>query len=87
MDNPGSNHARAERARQGIEPSSLEQVLVSSSPQQVVPERDGILALQSVFDAPDGKSFLLRMLLNQKDTAVVATAYRTSKLAKYWRQS
>jgi len=43
-------------------------------------------AYQSQVDFGQGKVFLLRAIVNDSvDPAVVITAYRTSKISKYWR--
>jgi hypothetical protein len=37
-------------------------------------------------DFGGGKTYLLRVMVNETvDPAVVVTAYRTSKIKKYWR--
>jgi hypothetical protein len=60
---------------------------VLRSPEQVVPEHDGRVAYQSRVAMDAGQIFLLRVLVVQDvDPAVVITVYRTSKIAKYWRE-
>lgn len=46
----------------------------------------GIMCYQSLVDFGGGKTYLLRVMVNETvDPAVVVTAYRTSKIKKYWR--
>jgi hypothetical protein len=78
-----SVHARLEIDRRGIPAKVVEQVL--SNPEQVVPEHGGLTARQSRIDL-DGKQYLVRVIVGeQPDAVVVVTAYRTSKIGKYWR--
>jgi len=50
-----------------------------------VPERRGRKAYQSQVDF-HGKIFLVRAIVDESvDPASVVTAYRTSKISKYWR--
>ena len=59
---------------------------VLEKPGQIVPERGGQKAYQSKVDFGQGKVFLLRVIVDDSvDPAVVITAYRTSKIDKYWR--
>ncbi|MBK6743879.1 MAG: DUF4258 domain-containing protein [Hydrogenophilales bacterium] len=78
-----SGHALAEMTRRGIAREVVDQVL--RAPGQRLEERDGILALQSVIEFPDGRKFLVRVFVNRDEPPVVVTVYRTSKIAKYWR--
>jgi len=78
-----SDHARLEIDRRGIPAKVVEQVL--SNPEQVVPEHGGLTARQSRVEL-DGKQYLVRVIVGeQPDAVVVVTAYRTSKIGKYWR--
>ena len=73
-------------ARRLIPLAALEQVL--NNPQQIVVERGNLKAYQSVISFEDGRNFLLRVIVDDTiDPAVVVTAYRTSKVGKYWRIS
>jgi hypothetical protein len=59
---------------------------VLESPDQIVPERGVVSAYQSKLDI-GGKIFLVRVLVDDSvDPAVVLTAYRTTKIDRYWRQ-
>ena len=80
-----SKHARAELIRRAIPLSLIEDTIVN--PQQIVPERDALRAYQSRIMWPDGRVFLLRLIVDDNiDPIVVVTAYRTSKVDKYWRE-
>ncbi len=60
----------------------LEAVL--EKPDQVVRERGAVKAYQSKCEI-GGKMFLLRVMVDDSvDPAVVVTAYRTTKIEKYW---
>jgi hypothetical protein len=78
-----SNHAREEIVRRDIPIEVVEQVL--SSPEQVVPEHGGLMARQSRVEL-EGKQYLMRVVVaEQPDVTIVVTAYRTSKIGRYWR--
>ncbi len=79
-----SNHAKEEMARRSIPWSLLEQVLQNL--QQIVVERENLKAYQSSATFDDGRTFLIRAIVNDTlQPAVVVTVYRTSKIGKYWR--
>jgi hypothetical protein len=79
-----SRHARLEMERRGISLDLLEQVLLN--PQQIVPETRGKKAYQSIIDFGAGKKFLVRAIVaDENGPPIVLTAYRTSKVHKYWR--
>ena len=79
-----SKHAQEEMERRSIPIRFLEAVL--ESPQQIVPERGELKAYQSIIDFGSGKKFLLRVIVDDTlESANVITAYRTSKIVKYWR--
>ena len=66
--------------------SLLEQVL--KNPQQIVIEKGNLKAYQSIVSFDDGRTFLIRAIVDDTITpAVVVTAYRTSKTGKYWRSA
>jgi len=59
---------------------------VLEKPEQVVPERGDLKAYQSKCDF-GGKIFLVRVIVDDsRDPAVVVTAYRITKIKKYWRE-
>jgi hypothetical protein len=77
-----SAHAREEIERRRIPLALLEAVL--EKPDQVVPERGALKAYQSQREIA-GKMFLVRAIVDDRvDPAVVVTAYRTTKIEKYW---
>jgi len=80
-----SNHARAQMMERGI---SEEMVLeIISSPQQTIQEGKEKLIFQSVkFFEADERNFLVRVFVSIiKQPNLVITVYRTSKIAKYWK--
>ncbi|MBF0136453.1 MAG: DUF4258 domain-containing protein [Magnetococcales bacterium] len=84
MNHRLSRHVTREMAMRGIGPEIVEEVLCH--PQQVVAERDDLIACQSQVRFEDGRLFLVRVIVNPlADPAVVVTVYRTSKIEKYWR--
>ena len=79
-----SSHAQEEIERRQIPLVLVE--LVLQSPDQIVPERGVVSAYQSRFDI-GGKMFLVRVMVDDSvDPAVVVTAYRTTKIDRYWRE-
>jgi hypothetical protein len=79
-----SRHAQQEIERRRIPLALLEAAL--EKPDQVVPERGVAKAYQSKCDI-GGKMFLLRVIVDDSvDPAVVVTAYRTTKIEKYWEK-
>lgn len=79
-----SRHAEEEMARRDIPRALADEVL--RRPQQVVAVRDTRKAYQSKVDFGGGRCFLLRLIVDVAITpAIVITAYRTSKIDKYWR--
>jgi hypothetical protein len=60
---------------------------VATTPEQRVPVREGREIRQSrVTDPASGKLQLLRVVVDRgKDSDMMVTAYRTSKVRKYWR--
>ena len=78
-----STHAKEEIERRKIPQGWVESVL--EKPDQVVPERGVLKAYQSKRDI-GGKMFLVRVMVDDGvDPAVVVTAYRTTKIEKYWK--
>ncbi|MBI3986444.1 MAG: DUF4258 domain-containing protein [Lentisphaerae bacterium] len=79
-----SRHAEEELTRRGIARATADAVL--RSPGQIVFERAPRKAYQSKVDL-GGRMFLVRLIVDESThPAVVVTAYRTSKIAKYWRR-
>ena len=81
-----SDHAIAEARRRGIGEDTI--VEVASSPEQQLQVRPGREVRQSrVPDQASGKLQLVRVFVDLADGGeTVVTAYRTSKLRKYWRE-
>lgn len=78
-----SKHAEEELNLRRIGRDLLDSVL--QNPQQIVSERKPKKAYQSQLDFGGGRVFLLRVIVDDTtDPAVVVTAYRTKKIAKYW---
>lgn len=57
---------------------------VAAAPEQVIPERRGRLAAQSRVRF-EGRDVLLRVIIEVGDLPAIITAYRTTRVAKYWR--
>jgi len=81
-----SEHARFEMNRRGLTEDAVR--LVLSSPEQRIDIRPGRVVFQSriTMDEP-AKTYLVRVLVDiDREPAEVVTAYRTSKISKYWRE-
>jgi len=79
-----TNHVKEEMVRRAITMPLLEQVL--TTPQQIVTEKENLKAYQSIVSFDDNKSFLLRVIVDDRITPIVViTVYRTSKIGKCWR--
>jgi hypothetical protein len=79
-----SRHAEEELERRGIPREFLDSVLYD--PQQIVDDRDGKKAYQSQFVFENGKTYLVRAIVaDLTSPAIVLTVYRTSQIARYWR--
>jgi hypothetical protein len=79
------DHAEREMMRRQIPREFVEAVL--QNPQQIISERHGRKAYQSILDFGEGKRYLLRVIV--KDDVIpgiVVTVYRTKKINKYWRE-
>jgi hypothetical protein len=78
-----SIHAQEELVERNLSLQVLE--LVLNQPEQIV-EEDNLKVYQGRFEATNGKTYLLRVYVNdQVDPARVVTVYRTSKIKKYLR--
>jgi len=79
-----SRHAKEQIKRRSISLKLLKTVL--DNPEQIVIEQTGKQVYQSQVDAGKGKTFLVRVIIdNNKIPPVVVTAYRTTNIKKYWR--
>jgi len=78
-----TSHAAFEIRRRGIDDGAVRRVL--AAPEQRHAVRPGRDVLQSRI-ALAGKTYLLRVFVDiDRDPAEIVTAYRTSRIAKYWR--
>ena len=78
------SHAQEEVGRRQIPLALVESVL--EEPDQVVAERGAVKAYQSKRDI-GGKMFFVRVMVDDSlDPAVVVTAYRTTRIDRYWKK-
>ena len=80
-----TDHARQQMARRGISEAKVDQVL--RAPEQVLEVRPGRVVYQARMDAENAEIvYLLRVFVDvDRSPPDVVTVYRTSKIAKYWR--
>lgn len=80
-----SSHALAELRRRGLREDEIRRVV--ESPEQRFTARPGRDVFQSrSHDATRDKTYLIRVFVDvDLDPPRVVTAYRTSKIDKYWR--
>ena len=85
MDSRLSRHAEWEMARRGI-PLALVRAVMDHPDQRLADEsRTGRWIHQSRLRFEDGKMYLLRVVVSEEEQPpVIITAYRTSKIEKYW---
>ena len=77
-----SAHVKKEIERRGIPLDIMETVL--AKPDQKVTEHGSVMCFQSKIEI-NKKLYLLRVMVNETVTPFkVITAYRTSKINKYW---
>ncbi|MDP2970952.1 MAG: DUF4258 domain-containing protein [Deltaproteobacteria bacterium] len=86
MDITIEEHARFEIQRRGIEESDI--ISVINQPQQIIPSKKGRIILQSkYYDRRERKEMLLRVIGKENpERFILITAYKTSKIEKYWRE-
>ena len=78
-----SRHAALEMARRGFDQEIVRRVL--TAPEQREAGRAGRDVLQSRIEF-EGRPFLVRVFVDvDRSPAEVVTAYRTSRIQKYWR--
>jgi hypothetical protein len=78
-----TDHAVIELSRRGLEQRDIDVVL--RNPEQRLELRAGRVVLQSKY-LEGGTEYLLRVFVDiDRTPAEVVTAYRTSKISKYWR--
>jgi hypothetical protein len=82
-----SEHARFEMARRRISDEAVREVALL--PQQVVSSQKGRRIHQSrLIDPAEEKEMLLRVVVEERrGELLVVTAYKTSKVEKYWQGS
>ncbi len=79
-----SNHAREQLALRGISEDMVTQIM--DTPDQVI-ELDDKKVYQSVI-SEGGRQYLIRIFVNYfKDPNVIITAYKTSKISKYYESN
>jgi len=80
-----TDHAQFEMERRHITDTEIAQVL--SAPEQTETVRPGRVVYQSRFEFEKPlKTYLLRVFVDiDRQPPEVVTAYRTSKVEKYWR--
>jgi len=80
-----TEHARLEIKRRGITEAEVAEVL--SAPEQVEEVRPGRVVCQSRLRLGEpARVFLLRVFVDtDREPPQVVTAYRTSRVEKYWR--
>ena len=78
-----SAHVQREMERRGLPLAVVESVL--AAPAQKVPEHGNVVCYQSKVEI-NQKPYLVRVMVNETATPPnVVTAYRTSKIGKYWK--
>jgi hypothetical protein len=80
-------HAAFEMERRGLSEQIVRSVL--SAPEQRLEVRRGRIVLQSrVSLGEPARIYLIRVIVDiDRQPAEVVTAYRTSRISKYWRES
>ncbi len=80
-----TDHAKAEMVRRQISETDIAKAL--STPEQTATVREGREVYQTRIESGEPpQTFLLRVLVDvDRDPPEVVTAYRTSKIHKYWR--
>ena len=76
-------HARYELERRGLDERDIRAIL--ASPEQSIDVRPGRVVFQSKVSTGE-KTYLVRVFVDvDRRPAEVVTAYRTSKISKYWQ--
>lgn len=80
-----SDHALFQMHRRGISENDVRAII--RHPEQIEEIRPGRAVFQCrIMAGEPGKSFLIRVFVDERETRLeVVTAYRTSKIDKYWR--
>ena len=78
-----TRHAKLELGRRALGENIIKSVI--SNPEQRIDLRKGRVVLQSRVTL-EGKQYLVRVFVDiDREPAQIVTAYRTSKISKYWR--
>ena len=82
-----TSHALFEMARRGLSEAVVRDVL--ATPGQRIEIRHGRVVYQSIVEGPGGTGRqLVRVFVDvDRQPAEVVSAYRTSRIRKYWRES
>jgi hypothetical protein len=82
-----TSHARVELSMRGLSEDAIRAIL--AAPEQGFELRPGRVVLQSkISSGQAAKTFLIRVFVDiDRTPAEVVTAYRTTKIAKYWRDN
>lgn len=81
-----SKHALDQARRRGVDQATLDRI--ADRPEQVVPVRPGREVRQSRIPSPEGTTYLIRVFVDIAGSEeTVVTVYKTSRIAKYWRES
>ncbi len=80
-----TEHALWEMRRRKLDPALVHRTL--KAPEQQLPVKSGRIVCQSRWTAPESlQEYLIRVIVDiDRDPPEVVTAYRTTKLVKYWR--
>jgi hypothetical protein len=85
MDFRLSSHAEWEMTRRGIRRELIEAVMDQPEQRLVDESRAGRWIYQSRLAFEDGKIYLVRVVVDEdEEPPAIVTAYRTSKIEKYW---
>ena len=80
-----SEHAKAEMTRRQIALMWVQSIM--QAPEQIVPGTNSRRVYQSRIEE-EGAPYLVRLVVEEwHHPPLIVTAYRTSKIEKYWRKS
>ena len=81
-----SAHALEQAARRGLDEATI--AGIAERPGQVIAVRPGREVRQAQFTDVEGKPYVVRVFVDiAGEEETVVTVYKTSKVAKYWRES
>ena len=86
MDIVISDHARFQIVRRQLSEEVV--TSVAQNPQQVVKlKKERKVCQNKYYDSAEGREMLLRVICEERhDLLFVVTAYRTSRIDKYWKK-